>query len=212
MLTFPDQGSNPCLLQWKLRVVTTGILQKALPSVLSALSNPVVVCHMRLFKLKLIKIQFLSGTSHIPSAQEPHVAVATLSDRVDMEHVECGSARLDSVRLGQNPGIWISASLAIALEKAMATHSSTLAWKIPWTEEPGRLQSMDTTEQLQFHFSLSCIGEGNGNPLQCSCLENSRDRGAWWAAISGVAQSRTRLKRLSSSSSHCLGLQHPPGW
>ena len=57
------------------------------------------------------------------------------------------------------------------------------------------------TERLHFHFSLSCIGEGNGNPLQCSCLENPRDRGAWWAAISGVAKSRTRLKWLSSSSS-----------
>ena len=57
------------------------------------------------------------------------------------------------------------------------------------------------TEQLHFHFSLCCIGEGNGNPLQCSCLENPRDREAWWAAVSGVAQSRTRLKRLSSSSS-----------
>ena len=78
--------------------------------------------------------------------------------------------------------------------------------KIPWMEEPGMLQSMgslrsDTTEQLHFHFSLSCIGEGNGNPLQCSCLENPRDRGAWWAAVYGVAQSQTRLKRLSSSSS-----------
>ena len=88
----------------------------------------------------------------------------------------------------------------------MATHSSTLGWKIPWTEESGWLQSMgrqesDTTERLHFHFSLSCIGEGNGNPLQCSCLENPRDRGAWWAAVYGVAQSRTRLKQLSSSSS-----------
>ena len=69
-------------------------------------------------------------------------------------------------------------------------------------EEPGRLQSMgslesDTTERLHFHFSLSCIGEGNGNPLQCSCLENSRDEEAWWAAVCGVAQSRTRLKWLS---------------
>ena len=78
----------------------------------------------------------------------------------------------------------------------MAPHSSTLAWKIPWTEKPGTLQSMgllesDTTEQLHFHFSLSCIGEGNGNPLQCSCLEKLRDRGAWWAAVYGVAQSRT---------------------
>ena len=66
----------------------------------------------------------------------------------------------------------------------------------PW----GRQES-DTTGQLYFHFSLSCIGEGNGNPLQCSCLENPRDGGAWWAAVSGIGQSRTRLKRLSSSSS-----------
>ena len=101
-----------------------------------------------------------------------------------------------------------------AMEKAMAPHSSTLAWKIPWTEEPGRLQSMgslesDTTEQLHFHFSLSCIGEGNGNPLQCSCLENPRDGEAWWAAVCGVAQSRTRLKRLSSSSSSKAVYCHP---
>ena len=85
----------------------------------------------------------------------------------------------------------------------MAPHSSTLAWKILWMEEPGGLQSMGSqrvrTEQLHFHLSLSCIGEGNGNPLQCSCLENPRDRGAWWAAVSEVAQSGTRLKRLSSS-------------
>ena len=58
----------------------------------------------------------------------------------------------------------------------------------------------DATEQLHFHFSLSCNGEGNGNPLQCSCLENPRDGRTWWAAVYGVAQSRTRLKRLSSSS------------
>ena len=63
----------------------------------------------------------------------------------------------------------------------MATHSSNFAWKIPWTEETGRLQSMgllesDTTERLHFHFSFSCIGEGNGNLFQCSCLENPRDR------------------------------------
>ena len=136
----------------------------------------------------------------------------------------------------------------------MAPHSSTRAWKIPWTEEPGRLQYMwslrvvhewvtslsfftfmhwrrqwhptpvllpgkshgwrslvgcspwsreesDTTEQLHFHFSLPCIGEGTGTPLQCSCLENPRDGGAWWAAVYGVAQSQTWLKWLSSSSS-----------
>ena len=67
---------------------------------------------------------------------------------------------------------------------------------------PQGLKESDTTEQLHFHFSLSCIGEGNGNPLQCSCLENSRDGGAWWAAVYGAAQSRTWLKRLSSSSSN----------
>ena len=82
------------------------------------------------------------------------------------------------------------------MEREMATHSSTLAWKIPWTEEPGRLQSMgsrrvDATERLHFHFSLSRIGEGSGNPLQCSCLENPREGGAWWAAVYGVAQSDT---------------------
>ena len=74
------------------------------------------------------------------------------------------------------------------IEKAMALHSSTLAWKIPWMEEPGRLQSMGS-QGIGHHFSLSCIGEGNGNPLQCSCLQNPRDGGAWWAAIYGVAQS-----------------------
>ena len=70
--------------------------------------------------------------------------------------------------------------LTVHLEKAMAPHSSTLAWKIPWMEKPGRLQSMESLGvwhdwALHFHFSLSCIGEGNGNPLQCSCLENPRD-------------------------------------
>ena len=65
----------------------------------------------------------------------------------------------------------------------------------PWGHEES-----DTTERLHFPVSLSCTGEGNGNPLQCSCLENPRDGGAWWSAVYGVTQSRTRLKRLSSSS------------
>ena len=64
---------------------------------------------------------------------------------------------------------------------------------------PWGLEESDTTERLPFHFSLSCTGEGNGKPLQCSCLENPRDGGAWWAAVYGVTQSRTRLKRLSNS-------------
>ena len=88
----------------------------------------------------------------------------------------------------------------------MAPHSSTLDWKIPWAEEPGRLQSMGSLRVghdwvTSLSLSLSCIGEGNGNPLQCSCLENPRDRVSWWAAIYGVTQSWTRLKRLNSSSS-----------
>ena len=163
---------------------------------------------------------------------------------------------------GSSPGpSWrvrqYSISLITTLEKAMAPHSSTLAWRTPWTEEPGRLQSMgslrvghdwdtslslftfmhwrrkwqptpvflpgesqgqrsllgchlwgrtesDIPEQLHFQFSFSCTGEGNGNLLQYSCLENPRDWGAWWAALSQVAQSQTRLKWLSSSSSSRL--------
>ena len=95
------------------------------------------------------------------------------------------------------------------MEKAMAAHSSTLAGKshgqrsLVGCSPCGRWES-DTTGQLPFHFSLSCTGEGNGNPLQCSCLENPRDGGAWWAAVYGVTQSQTRLKWLSSSSTHII--------
>ena len=90
------------------------------------------------------------------------------------------------------------------MEKAMAPHSSTLAWKSPRIEEPGGLQSMGSLgvrHDWVTSLSLLCIGEGNGDLLQCSCLENPRDGGTCWAAVYGVAQSRTRLKRLSSSSS-----------
>ena len=101
-------------------------------------------------------------------------------------------------------------------------HSRSLLWRRQWQPTPALLPGKshgwrslvgcspwghgesDTTERLHFHISLSCIGEGNGNPLQCSCLENLRDGGAWWAAVYGVAQSRTRLKRLSSSSRSLL--------
>ena len=72
----------------------------------------------------------------------------------------------------------------------------------PWDREES-----DTTEQLHFPFSLSCIGEENGNPLQCSCLENPRDGGAWWAAVYGVAQNRTRLKQLSSLAASQYGMR-----
>ena len=78
----------------------------------------------------------------------------------------------------------------------MATHSSTLAWKIPRAEEPGRLQSMGSRRVrhdgvTSLSFSVSYFRKGNGSPLQCSCLENPRDGGAWWAAVCGVAQSQT---------------------
>ena len=98
----------------------------------------------------------------------------------------------------------------------MAPDSSTLAWKIPWTEEPGGLQSMGSRRvRHDWATSLSRIGEGNGNPgnpLQCSCLENPRDGGACSAAVYGVAQGQTQLKRLSSSSSsrHCQCPIHSP--
>ena len=112
-------------------------------------------------------------------------------------------------RLKHLPAMWETWVWSLGwedpLEKEMATHTSILAWRIPWTEELGGLQSTgrkesDTTERLHFLFSMY-IGEGNGNPLQCSCLENPRDGEAWSAAVYGVAQSRTRLKWLSSSSS-----------
>ena len=110
--------------------------------------------------------------------------------------------------------------LGLPTEKTMAPHSSTLAWKIPWMEEPGGLQSMgslesDMTEQLHFHFSFSCVGEGNGNPLQYSCLENPRDGGAWWlpsmgshrvghdwsdlAAVAGASQVALVIKSLPAN-------------
>ena len=74
-------------------------------------------------------------------------------------------------------------------------------WGVYGYISPWGHQGSDTTERLHFPFSVSCIGEGNSNPLQCSCLENPRDEGAWWAVVCGIAQSRTRLKQLSSSSS-----------
>ena len=98
-------------------------------------------------------------------------------------------------------------------------YSSDCSWRRQWHPTPVLLagkshgwralvgcspwgcEESDMTERLHFHFSLSCTGEGNGNLLQCSCLENPRDGGAWWAAVYGVAQSRTRLRWLSSSSS-----------
>ena len=87
--------------------------------------------------------------------------------------------------------------LLVSLPGGFPSH----VWKSLVGYNPWGRTELDRTERLHFHFSLSCTGEGNGNPLQCSCLENPRDGGAWWSAVYGVAQSRTQLKRLSSSSS-----------
>ena len=89
------------------------------------------------------------------------------------------------------------------------SNKSTLAWRIPWIEEPGGLQSMGLLQVgHNWATSLSHIREGNGNPLQCSCLENPRDGGAWWAAVYGVAQSQTRLRWLSSLAPEFHALNH----
>ena len=114
---------------------------------------------------------------------------------------------------------FISVHLVDACLSPSFTYHYAIHWRRQWQHTPvlspgkshGRKslvgcsswghEELDKTERLHFHFSLSCIGEGNDTPLQCSCLENPRDGGAWWAAVSGVAQNQTRLKRLSSSSS-----------
>ena len=104
-------------------------------------------------------------------------------------HIECSTFTASSFRIFRRR--WWHPTPVLLPRKSHGQRS--LVGCSPW----GRKES-DTTERLHFHFSLSCIGEGNGNPLQCSCLENPRDRGAWWAAIYGVTQSRTRLKWLSN--------------
>ena len=102
--------------------------------------------------------------------------------------------------------IYLAVCLALKGEGNGNPLQYPLAWRIPWMEKPGGLQSMGLWRvghdwATSCSFSLSSIGEGNGNPLQYYCLENPRDGGAWWAAIYGVAQSCTRLMRLSSRSS-----------
>ena len=118
---------------------------------------------------------------------------------------------------------WLLNNVAVNIGyRHLLSYCSLIFWRRQWHPTPVLLpgkshgrrslvgchswgpKESDTTEWLHFHFSLSCIGEGNGNLLQCSCLENPRDGGAWWAAVSGVAQSQTRLTRLSSSSSSLI--------
>ena len=103
-----------------------------------------------------------------------------------------------------------ASQLAVWLVSCLSSSPSDLFLGIEWRSlvgcspgcSPWDREELDMTVRLHFHFSLSCIGERHGNPLQCSCLENPMDRGAWWAAVYGVAESRKRLKRLSSSSSN----------
>ena len=124
------------------------------------------------------------------------------------------SSRTAWIPLALGKHFWYNSNCCIKKEKNIYTH--TYIWRRQWHPTPVLLPGkshgrrslegcspwgrwgLDTTERLHFHFSLSCIGEGNGNALQCSCLENPTDGGAWWAAIYGVAQSWTWLKRLSS--------------
>ena len=119
--------------------------------------------------------------------------------------------------VGKKPSETPSASRCLSY--LIGSSLTDIAWRRQWHPTPVLLprkphgwrslegcspwgpKESDTTERRHFQFSLSCIGEGNGNPLQCSCLENPGDGGAWWAAVYGVAHSRTRLKRLSTSSS-----------
>ena len=130
----------------------------------------------------------------IPFGVKPSCSLNPISPSTVQSDIEKKSVLVDKIFGLRWEKIW---------EKVMAPHSSTLVWKIPWAEEPGRLQSMGSQRvghdwATSLSLSLSCIGERNSNPFQCSCLENPRDGGAWWAAVYGVVQSRTRLKWLSS--------------
>ena len=106
--------------------------------------------------------------------------------------------------------IYIYTSIYFVLPTPVLLPGKSHGWRSLVGCSPLGRWGSDPTEWLHFHFSLSCTGEGNNNPLQCSCLENPRDGGAWWAAAYGVAQSQTRLKRLSSSSS--MGYYHSAPW
>jgi len=153
----------------------------------------------------------LNSLSFLEKAMAPHSS--TLAWKIPWMEEPGGLLSMGSHRVGHNWSDFTFTFHFHALEKEMATHSSVLAWRIPRLGEPGGLLSMGlhrvrhnwsdlAAAALSFlaDSTLFHIGEGNGNPLQCSCLENPRDGGAWWTAVYGVAQSRTRLKRLSDCS------------
>ena len=163
---------------------------------------------------------FLSEHSHHLSSSTHHWSLSSPTDLSNASHL-CLSLSAESA--GLLPA-WLEVfwKLCFAVQYNDLGCNMLWSWREQWHPTPvllpgkshgwrslvgcsswGREES-DTTEQICFHFSLSCIGEGNGNPLQCSCLGNPRDGGAWWAAVYGVTQSWTRLKQLSSSSRHTL--------
>ena len=155
------------------------------------LATPWTVAHQTPLSMGFSRQEYWSGLP-FPSPEDLQTQVSCIGGRFFTNLATREKATLNLQRVQSTISIYRYAII-------ISPHSSLLAWKIPWMEEPGRLQSMGSlrvrqTERLHFHLSLSCTGEGNGNPLQCSCLENPRDGGAWWADVYGVAQSRTRLK------------------
>ena len=192
-----DQGWNPSPLHWECRVLATGAPGQSVAYVLKARSG--CCTEMRL--------QGRKGRSR------------EMCQETIMREREAGSLGQDNSRAwrGESGQILDRSYFIMKIFKhcesrdsdAENPHKSITPILLPWKSHrrrrlvgcsPGGREELDMTERLHFHFSLSCIGEGNGNPLQYSCLENPRDGGAWWAAISGIAQSQTRLQRLSRSS------------
>ena len=130
------------------------------------------------------QMEFISGT------------VSSFNSQRSINVIHCINQHIGGKNIQQRKGIWQDLTF---IEGKFLSLIKGIDEKPKANMSNG--ERLKATERLHFHFSLSCLGEGNGNPLQCSCLENPRDGGAWWADVYGIAQSRTRLKQLSSSSS-----------
>ena len=175
--------------------------------------KPYICClqetHFRPKDTFRLKVRWWKNTFYANGKQKKAGVAILVSDKIDLKIVKITKGRTVHNDQGINP----------RGRHNNCKYLGTQHWRRWWHPTPVLLpgksrgqrspvgcspwgcSESDRTELLHFHFSPSCIGEGNGSPVQYSCLENPRDRGAWWAAVSGVAQSRTRLKRLSSSSS-----------